>query len=79
MSEDSNYDLIFMDIHMPVMDGVTAARSIRDLGIQVPIIALTANVIKEDVDKFISNGMNDHISKPINFNKLNQILIKYCN
>ena len=66
---NGKYDLIFMDVHMPVMDGYEATREIRagvppDAG-RIPIIAMTANAFKEDVDCCISCGMNDHIPKPI--------------
>ena len=47
------------------------------MGITIPIIALTANVIKEDMDNFIASGMNSHIAKPINFNKLQEVLLQY--
>ncbi len=79
ISENKGYDIIFMDIHMPVMDGVTASKIIREMGVTIPIIALTANVIKEDMDNFMASGMNGHIAKPINFNKLNETLLQYCN
>jgi len=65
------YDLIFMDIHMPVMDGYEATELIRKLPFEkakdMPIIAMTANAFKEDVDKCLESGMNDHISKPIDY------------
>jgi len=63
------YRLIFMDINMPEMNGDEATKEIRALDIkeakEIPIIAMTADVFKEDVDKCLSVGMNDHISKPI--------------
>lgn len=66
------YDLIFMDIHMPVMDGYEATKLIRKLPFKeagsIPIIAMTANAFKEDVDKCLESGMNDHLSKPIDNN-----------
>jgi CheY-like chemotaxis protein len=65
---------------MPVMDGYEATQSIRALDVPqartVPIVAMTANVFKEDVDKCLASGMNDHIGKPIDFNKLLTILRK---
>lgn len=64
------FDLIFMDIQMPKMDGYTAARTLRELGNPVPIIALTANVIKDEEDKFREAGMNDWLSKPFNLSDL---------
>jgi CheY-like chemotaxis protein len=72
------YDLIFMDLQMPIMDGFEAARIIRALDTEkaknIPIIAITANVFKEDVEKCLANGMNDHIGKPINVDDIFRIL-----
>jgi signal transduction histidine kinase/CheY-like chemotaxis protein len=63
------YDLILMDVQMPEMDGYEAATAIRALGFpyagEVPIIAMTANVFREDVDRCLASGMVDHIGKPI--------------
>ncbi|MCL2320218.1 MAG: response regulator, partial [Treponema sp.] len=63
------YDLIIMDIQMPEMDGYEATRTIRSLDIprakSIPIIAMTANAFKEDIENCIAAGMNDHVSKPI--------------
>jgi signal transduction histidine kinase/CheY-like chemotaxis protein len=63
------YDLIFMDIQMPVMDGIEAARAIRASELNraktISIIAMTANVFKEDIQNYLDAGMNDHLGKPI--------------
>jgi PAS domain S-box-containing protein len=63
------YDMIFMDVQMPEMDGYEATRSIRSLNIPnaktIPIIAMTANIFKEDVEKCLESGMNGHIGKPL--------------
>ncbi len=63
------YDIIIMDVQMPEMDGLEATRTIRSLEIPkahtIPIIAMTANAFKEDVEQCLSAGMNDHLSKPI--------------
>ncbi len=76
-----SYDLIFMDIQMPEMDGYEATRAIRAIddnwAKNIPIIAMTANVFKEDVEKSISCGMNDHIGKPIDIDLLKMKLSKY--
>lgn len=75
------YDLIFMDIRMPVLDGYKATKLIRAMdnyyAQRVPIIALTANTFPEDVDKVLACGMNEHISKPLQLNRLADILRKW--
>jgi CheY-like chemotaxis protein len=69
---ESKYDVIFMDVQMPIMDGLEATRRIRMLpgGKKVTIIAMTANVFKEDIDRCKDAGMDDHIGKPINYDDL---------
>ena len=73
-SEPGTYDAILMDLQMPVMDGYTAAREIRSSSHPeaktVPIIALTANAFAEDISKVMAAGMNDHVTKPIDFDRL---------
>ncbi len=74
------YDLILMDINMPIMDGITATKIIKDLEKEfydIPIVALTANSISGDKERYLSQGMDDYLSKPIEFNKLVLILKKY--
>jgi len=75
------YDIIFTDIQMPVMDGYEATRQIRALDIAkartVPIIAMTANAFKEDIDRCIKAGMNSHCSKPINIDEIIRALNTY--
>jgi two-component system, sensor histidine kinase and response regulator len=69
INDPNNIDIILMDIHMPIMDGVETTqiiRSIKDKNVaELPIIALTANVIEEDVKSYLAAGMNAHESKPI--------------
>ena len=72
-----NYSLVLMDIQMPIMDGYEATRLIRLKDKQIPIIALTANAMKEDVEKTKKADMQAHINKPINVNELYETLLKY--
>ncbi len=79
--EPGYFDIIFMDIQMPVMDGYTAAKEIRgssraDAG-AIPIVAMTANAFSEDVQKAIHTGMNDHVAKPIDINHFVKVLTKW--
>ena len=74
---DSTFDLVLMDINMPVMDGITATEKIRELSFpknQVPILALTANAMMEDKERCMKAGMNGFISKPIKLERLIQEL-----
>ena len=77
------YEMIFMDIQMPEMDGYEATRKIREFEFDmteagtVPIVAMTANVFKEDVEKCLAAGMNDHIGKPIVLHEVLNMLKKY--
>jgi PAS domain S-box-containing protein len=74
MVEKNKYDLVLMDIQMPEMDGIEATRAIRQLGdpvkAAIPIVALTANALKGDSEKYLSAGMNDFLPKPFNEQKL---------
>jgi CheY-like chemotaxis protein len=65
LAENNSYELILMDVSMPVMDGLTATRKIRKFNPDIPIIAMTANAFKEDAEACIAAGMNAHIAKPI--------------
>ncbi|MEA3290658.1 MAG: response regulator, partial [Campylobacterota bacterium] len=71
------YELILMDLQMPIMDGYEATRLIREENKDIPIIALTANAMKEDVEKTKAIGMNDHLNKPIEVEKLYTTLLNY--
>ena len=72
--QGSAFDLILMDMQMPVMDGLEATRRIRALDPRVPIIALTANAFAEDVARTRAAGMNTHLSKPIDLGHLQAVL-----
>jgi len=73
-SDPKKFDVVFMDINMPEMDGVQATRCIRALEIpeaqQVPIIAVTVNVLPKEIRSYLAAGITDHIGKPIDFDKL---------
>ena len=75
------YDLIFMDVQMPRMSGYEATRHIRDIPAlqdkKLPIIAMTANVFKSDIEESHAAGMDDHLGKPIEMEKVVQVLRKY--
>jgi len=77
----NNYDMIFMDMQMPYMDGLEATREIRGLGFpkaeSIPIVAMTANVFKEDVEKCLEAGMNAHLGKPLDLNEVMEVLKRY--
>ncbi len=80
-SENGYYDLIFMDIQMPVMNGYEATKAIRmldkDDAASIPIVAMTANAFTEDMEAALKSGMNGHIAKPLDFGQLTNILSKW--
>ncbi|MCL2184141.1 MAG: ATP-binding protein [Chitinispirillia bacterium] len=75
------YELIFMDVQMPEMDGYEATQRIRRFGFpkagKIPIIAMTANVFKEDIDRCMESGMNGHLGKPLDMDEVIRVLSKY--
>lgn len=71
------YDMVLMDISMPVMDGNTAAREIRAAGILLPIVAMTAHALKGDRERCLDHGMNDYIAKPVDKKLLVRLLVKW--
>ena len=80
-SEPGTFDMILMDIMMPVMDGLEATRQIRALkredAATVPILAMSANAFTDDVVRSLEAGMNDHLSKPLEFRKMMETIAKY--
>jgi len=80
-SEKGYYDAILMDIRMPLMDGLTAASNIRHLSNadakSIPIIAMTANAFDDDIEKSKAAGMNAHLAKPIEPDRLYQTLYDF--
>jgi two-component system sensor histidine kinase/response regulator len=78
LAQSRSYDLVLMDVQMPVMDGLTAARHIRArLGHQLPIVAMTANAFAEDRRQCLDAGMNDHVSKPVDPRALYATLLRW--
>ncbi|MBK7003584.1 MAG: response regulator [Rhodoferax sp.] len=74
----SSYDLVLMDLHMPEMDGFEATRAIRAQGLTtLPIVAMTAAAMKQDVDASLAAGMNDHVAKPIDPDALCAALLRW--
>jgi len=76
-TKEEEFDLILMDIQMPIMDGVEATRILRQRNYTKPIVALTANVMKEDVEKYIEVGCNGSLSKPIDTKIFFEVVSSY--
>ena len=75
---EKSFDIILMDINMPILNGIEATNILRkEHNIKTPIIALTANSLEGDKDKFLENGMDDYLSKPFNLEKFIEIINKY--
>ncbi len=73
----NKYELILMDLQMPIMGGIEATKIIREINTKIPIIALTANAMKEDIEETKLAGMNEHLNKPIDVEILYETLLKY--
>jgi len=81
LANPAKYEMILMDLQMPEMDGYTATRTIRasgaDRALEIPIVAMTANVFREDIDQCMAAGMNGHLAKPLDFDEIICMLEKY--
>ena len=71
-----DYDLIFMDVMMPIMDGLKATKKIRKMGYTIPIIAMTANAFTDDMQKSLEAGMNAHLTKPLKESSIVKTIVK---
>jgi signal transduction histidine kinase/CheY-like chemotaxis protein len=76
--QGGGYDAVLMDMQMPVMDGLSAARALRDAGYTLPILALTANALSADRVAALEAGMNDHITKPLDARVLAETIRRWC-
>ena len=80
-SEENSFDLILMDVLMPIMDGLTAARNIRAMkrtdARKIPIFAMTANAFTDDIEESRKAGMNEHLSKPLDADKMLAVIRRY--
>ena len=75
LEQENVFDLVLMDMQMPVMDGLTAAQKIREeLKLDVPIVAMTAHAMQTEIEKSFAVGMNAHIVKPVKPEYLYQVL-----
>jgi len=74
---EKQFDLIFMDIHMPVMDGLEASAKILELNTGIPIVAITANIMANDLEIYKASGINDYLGKPFTSQELWLCLMKY--
>ncbi len=77
IAQGASFDLILMDIHMPNMNGHEAVKALRQKGMDLPIVALTADVKKENIEQCFASGFNEHLGKPINRRALYAVLGKY--
>lgn len=73
----NNYDLVFMDIMMPEMDGVETLHKLRDLGYEKPVVTLTADAVEGSREKYLSEGFSEYLSKPVNTKDMDYIINKY--
>lgn len=73
----NGYDMVLMDLRMPIMDGYEATAKLREGGYQAPIIALTAHALKEERQRCLDHGFNDHLSKPIDRRSLLERIVLY--
>jgi CheY-like chemotaxis protein len=79
LKQNKQFDIILMDINMPVLDGIEATKIVRDMKKDIPIIALTASVLKDEKDRYMLVGMNDVLEKPLDIEKLKKVINTFLN
>lgn len=72
------FDLVFMDVRMPRLDGLETTRKLREAGFGIPVIAMTAHAMIEDRQKAMKSGMDDYVSKPVTRNAIRSVINRYC-
>lgn len=81
MLKNADYQIVFMDVQMPKMDGMEATGLIRKFDGKkalIPVVALTANALQGDREKYLAAGMDDFISKPLKFAEIERVLARFC-
>ena len=76
---NNRFDLILMDMQMPEIDGLQATKMLREKGVTIPIIAVTANAYQDDKIACLESGMDDFVTKPVDIYVLNALIKKYLN
>lgn len=76
-AQEGKFDIVFMDLQMPVMDGFEATKKIREFNKTIPIIALSAAVMERDKEQTAEAGMNEHVAKPFDYDQLKKVLAQY--
>jgi CheY-like chemotaxis protein len=77
LANEQTFDLVLMDCQMPVMDGFSATRELRAMGLKIPILALTASVTEANRSECIQAGMDDLLAKPVSMQQLNRSLAEW--
>lgn len=77
LASSKGFDLIFMDCQMPILDGFEATQKLRAAGLEVPIVAMTANAMKGDEDRCLASGMDDYLSKPVSPDALTELFARW--